>query len=231
MAGPTLDPLFISLDGEFLPFEVALIGTDGEFSFVVPDNDMITDYPERTAALLIEQFEPSEDLQSFVKALSSPANEIEKVLFDLKHQRNITFGDGVQLDLIGELIGEPRNGKDDDDYRQALFLRPNINKSYGEGEILISVLKQLTKATEVLLLESEPKTVSLFYKSTSSVPNNLQESLEAVADAGVKINISYVDDGDVFGFAPEGGLPQQPGVIGFGEVDFPDEGGKFAEVI
>ena len=81
--GPTYDPYFISLDGEDTTFEISLIGTDGEFGFITPDSDMITDYPEKTANLLIEQFEESEKLQSFVKALATEANDVEKMFFDL----------------------------------------------------------------------------------------------------------------------------------------------------
>lgn len=229
----TLNPFSISVDGEFRPFDVVLMGTDGEFTFTPLDSDIITDHDKRAAALLIEQFENSEKLQSFVKALTKQANEVERMFFNLKHERNISNGDGVQLDKIGELVGEPRNGRDDDDYRQALLLRPNINRSYGEGEMLILVLSQLVKASKIILIEQEPKTVNLFFKTTSPIPSNLQESIEAVADAGAKIHLSYIDDGEEFVFATEGGFPDQSNTSGFGETGSGNEleGGKFTEII
>jgi hypothetical protein len=234
MVGPTFDPFLISIDGEdFFNFDVSLISLDGEFGLLVTDSEKILDHDKRTASLLIEEFETSEILQRFVKALAKPANELEAVFFDLKNLTNIGSSVGVQLDLLGELVGEERNNRSDDEYRQAIYTRPNINRSYGEGEILILVLKQLTRANVIKLLEVEHKMVRLFFVTGTPIPVNLKKSMEAVADAGVLIDLSYIDGGDVFAFASEGGFPDDPGTLGFGETGagYEDEGGKFAERI
>ena len=215
----------IPLDG------MGLVATWGYLDFEGGFDPFIPDHPDRAANLLIEQFEHADDLVNLVKPFALPAQELENVLNDLFNYRNIDYATGVVLDLMGEIVGEDRNNRSDEDYRAAIKIRPLINKSHGEPELIILALKQFTKATEVLYLEAHPAGVVLHFKTDFSVPSNIISSIESVALAGVKITITYSNNEPDFAFDGEGGYPPEPNTLGFGEtgVGYEEEGGEIGE--
>ena len=57
---------------------------------------------------LLEQFKSSENLIALIDALIEGQGELETVLDQLLTQRGIDSAIGVQLDIIGEIVGQPR---------------------------------------------------------------------------------------------------------------------------
>lgn len=103
-------------------------------------------------ALLPGQFENSTDLQALVGAIVGETHgvqELENVLWDLYTLRWLPFATGAQLDGLGDILGEPRPSADDEEYRDALYLKVLINVSQGEPERLIEVMQRVSHATNV----------------------------------------------------------------------------------
>ena len=123
--------------------------------------------------------------------------ELEKVFSDLYYLRSLDHAIGVQLDGIGDLVGQPRNGLPDDEYRGAIKFRIFLNKSSGEPETLVALVSFITDADKVRIWEIPNATVQLFTDG-SFIPENIVEATEAVASAGV--NIEYI--GASYGVSP-----------------------------
>ncbi len=68
---------------------------------------------------------------AFISALVRPLQDIEDAAYQLLTERGIYDAIGQQLDDLGEIVKEPRNGLSDDDYRIRLFARVAANNSEG----------------------------------------------------------------------------------------------------
>lgn len=66
------------------------------------------DHIERAHSRLAIQFSESENLKNYIAALLSEANASEQLLCDILEKRSIDTAEGVQLDIIGALVGQSR---------------------------------------------------------------------------------------------------------------------------
>jgi hypothetical protein len=92
----------------------------------------------------------TDDLQAFSDELS---------VFNGKY--NINSSSGHWLDLIGEIVGEKRKGREDNVYRRFLWARIGINTSKGTPENVINVWKLLIDCDDVVFEEFYPGVVNL----------------------------------------------------------------------
>ena len=72
------------------------------------DNLNKLDHEAQAISRLLTQFREAPQLQGYIKALMSEANPIECALIDLLNLRSIDTATGAQLDVIGEIVGQPR---------------------------------------------------------------------------------------------------------------------------
>lgn len=77
--------------------------------------------------------------EKLVATLATPFQSLEAALQQLLTERSIDTAVGAQLDVIGRIVGQPRNGLDDDTYRRYCRARIATNKSNGTIENLITV--------------------------------------------------------------------------------------------
>ena len=89
-------------------------------------------------ALRIEQFKDSPNLQALLISWVSPVQDLEDVLWDIILSRTLA-GVGDQLDNLGALVGEARDGRADEFYRPAISVRILTNQSNGSPEELMRI--------------------------------------------------------------------------------------------
>lgn len=77
--------------------------------------------------------------EKLVATLATPFQSIENTLQQLLTERSIDTAVGAQLDIIGKIVGQPRNGLDDETYRRYCRTRVAVNNSNGVIENLITV--------------------------------------------------------------------------------------------
>ena len=173
------------------------------------------------------------DLQNYIKIMIDQLQNCEDELQKFDNVRDLKTITGTLLDFAGEIVGEPRNGREDEDYRIAIQYRILLNGSNGEPETVIQALRIFTGATEIFYLELYPAKILLSFKSNIAPPSNLRDLLEQIAPTGVKLGLSWIPEGEFFDFAGEGGLPPASDGLGFGETGAgnEDEGGQFVEII
>lgn len=72
---------------------------------------MITPIDHQVLAIerLATQFKNATNLIAYINALLEESNELETTFGDLLDKRYIDTAEGVQLDIIGEIVGQPRS--------------------------------------------------------------------------------------------------------------------------
>lgn len=190
---------------------------------------VITNHQAQAIARLLSQYKGKETIEGTVSALVLPIQDIEYALDGMNNLRTLEGAQGVQLDLLGAVVGLARvGGQSDDAYRTAIKAKIQENVSQGEAQALIQTFLLLTGVSQVLLDELYP--CSLMMESVF-VPASVQEAydiitvLDMVAAGGVRVEgfISYDPDA---AFAMDGNLPG----AGFGDATDPTAGGLFAEL-
>lgn len=94
---------------------------------------------------LPQQFKGKPQIEALLKILVKPAQELEDVFWTLAYERTIAkaveLGLDSILDLVGKLVGEPRDGKVNADYARFINARIVARRSSGLTETLIKVSK------------------------------------------------------------------------------------------
>lgn len=153
---------------------------------------MSFDYKSLALSRLASQFAKSPKLRALLAQIVGPLEVIENDADDLRNKRWIDTATGVQLDGLGTIVGEGREGRTDDDYREAIRFRVFVNVSKGTPPDVIYALKNVTKADDVQYAESWPATVFLYsdgYAANKLLPGVIQDLLPAaVSDSDVAVS-------------------------------------------
>ena len=174
----------------------------------------ILNFYERTVALLASQFQESKadgsrtNFQKFLAAMVSECYDINTVQLQLVNQRWLATAVGVQLDLIGVILGLPRpTNMADADYRELLYFQVFINKSTATPEEAIFALKFLTSANKVHYFEVYPAFYQMWTdglpENFSIPPDEIVTAIKSLNPAGVQytpITWYYLTDKG-FGFS------------------------------
>jgi hypothetical protein len=118
--------------------------------------------------------------------------EVENALFDILVQSSIADATGAQLDGLGQILGERRNGREDDVYRQAVAARFFLNKSSGTIEEILQLFRLITDATPYLDEYFPAAFVLRLEDSTIEDPTSLALMLRAVKVAAVRAVLHYL---------------------------------------
>jgi len=79
------------------------------------------------------------NIVKLLRSLVGPAQDVENAFQQLLTGRFVDTAIGEQLDIIGKIVGQPRNGQDDDTYRRFIRAEIRANRSDGVFEDLIAV--------------------------------------------------------------------------------------------
>ena len=145
------------------------------------------DVTERGLSRLISQWKDKVVVQGITKALLDNIQVIEDQNQQVLTERGIYEAVGVQLDVIGLLVGEARQGKDDTEYRAAILNRIAINSSNGTPVKMMEILSLLTESDNVKIWEHP--TASAFLFADRGVTNATAITVEEIAPAGVKATL------------------------------------------
>jgi hypothetical protein len=165
---------------------------------------MAQDYAEKFVANLAGQFDNSPKLRALVSAILNALTDLENEADQLTANRWIDTAEGKQLDGCGYIVGEYRNGRDDEAYRAAIKFRIFVNISEGTPSDLIKGIKFLTAPTDCQYLESYPATAILFTDGYS-VPSDIHDQLQNMAPAAISdvpVCVSYTGKPFRFSKAP-----------------------------
>lgn len=190
--------------------------------------------------LMPGQFKNSTNLDALLAAFvgeTHAVQELENVIFDLYSKRWLWIAEGAQLDGLGDILDEPRESADDEEYRSQLYLKILTNVSQGEPERLIEAANRAASPSAVHLIERPVATAEIYlhgYTETKWIPR-----VERVAAGGVQIIVtgSTTTNPFVFGVDKDGSGTgygsELPYGDGWGETGaaYVDEGGLFTEIL
>ncbi len=188
---------------------------------------LISNHIEQAKDRLREQYKGKPTIEALITAWVGQIQELEQILIDLSTQRSIDTAAGIQLDLIGELLNKPRNGRSDVDYRILLLAKVAQNISRGTPEDVIAVFKILTSSALVQLGDGHKGEIYLLadHALTQSEVNFILQEMLYVDSAAVRIQgVGSFDPDD--SFAMNGTNLAK----GFGSIYDVTKGGKFATI-
>lgn len=145
--------------------------------------------------LNIEQFKNSENFNKILLVAASVFDELNLVFSDIKNLLNIDVNSGKQLDLIGDIVVQSRNGLDDAEYREVLKLKIFKNTSSGFVEDVTYILRIITNATKVVYSDNPPASYTIYTNGTN-LSNDIKKTLDNLSPAGVSL-IVYASYGEV----------------------------------
>jgi hypothetical protein len=151
------------------------------------------DYVTIGQGRLTNQFSDKPLIRGVVNAMLSPLTDVENLADQVQTQRWIDTAIGVQLDGCGYIVGEPRIGRNDDDYRTAILFRIFVNTSNATPEDLIKGLRLLTTPDDIQYIEQYPATAILFTDGPT-IPAGIQPIIQSLAPAAISnvpVMVSY----------------------------------------
>jgi hypothetical protein len=214
--------------------ESASAGTDGgaEATDIIAN----TEHENEGVARLLEQFKNKPRIESIVRALMGQVQDLEDALMTALLERFLADTTiGVQLDGIGQIVGQARSGLSDDDYRVYLRARILINLSDGQPEELITILQTMLSGSDVEIIETFPAELRILLTPeltiSPSIPNSAMQTARAAA---VRLLFEYTLTAitDVFSYGAVGDYPETDADRGFDNGSSPDTtGGYYAGVL
>lgn len=199
--------------------------------------EQINDHVERSLLLLIEQFKNAENLKTFISSFVEQGQSVEDMLIDLWESRWLDNAVGEQLDGLGDIVGQPRNNLEDNDYRVRIKVRIRINISSGLFDDIVDTFGILLNDVDPPISVGEYFPAGLIVNVNEVVdasPSVLANILSEVRAAGIDTQMVYVTSTDgAFQMsssdAPETGSNTQ----GFADLVLsePFGGGELAGVI
>lgn len=189
--------------------------------------NLITNHVELAKDRLREQYKNKPFISALIQSWGDQVQELEQVLYDLSTLRTITDGFGIQLDLIGELLDKPRDGRSDADYKIVLLAKIAQNISRGTSEDVIGVFKILTSSSFVQFGDGYLGETYLLadHALTQTEVNFILREMLFVDSAGVRISaIGSFDPDDSFA------MNGTDLAKGYSSVYDVTKGGKFATI-
>lgn len=153
--------------------------------------------------LLLHQFKRVEgsNLKKLLQMITTQNQEFENALYDVYINNSLDLAVGVNLDAIGEIVGEARTGSDTDStYRARIKLRTVLNRSNGTVENIISAVMVYAITGSALQVTMFSACIFIHFTTTYDI-NPLEMALiQATAPAGVNVALVVNDELDWFEF-------------------------------
>ena len=115
-----------------------------------------TNHVEEAKGNLVAQFKRKVTFEKFIEVYIRQIQELEAVDFQLLEERGVDTSIGWQLDVLGKIVGEPRQGRSDSQYRAATKARIKLNLSNATAEDIIGLIRALAGDVRVLIWEFFP---------------------------------------------------------------------------
>lgn len=158
--------------------------------------------------LFIEQFKGAEAIEGLARSMLAGFNDVEDSLNDLLLKRWLDLAEGIQLDRLGEILGQPRFGRLDEPYRSALYFQIFINTSKADPETVIKATRVLSGGSFLRYWENYPAGYQIF----TDGPNTLDISGAVLLTFPLQLDdggVLETDDGGEFETRTALDVPQE----------------------
>jgi hypothetical protein len=107
----------------------------------------VTAHRNKARNRTIERWKDPEGYAAVRASYADEIQELENALWSVKYSRLIDSAFGKSLEVLGDIVGEGRDGRDDPSYRVRIRARIRVNQSFGTAGDLLAVLALLDPAT------------------------------------------------------------------------------------
>lgn len=120
------------------------------------------------------------NIKKLLRVLIEPLQDIETALQQLI-ARTVDNSTGINLDVFGRIVGQPRGGLLDDDYRRLIRARIVANRSSGEIESLLAVA--------ALVLNDDDAYLHIKYVSNATLVLRVEDVIVSADVAGLMMRM------------------------------------------
>lgn len=111
---------------------------------------------------LIGQFLEKPNIAAVLSAFLDQVQDLENASFEVIENTTLANSEGAQLDGIGKIVGEERQGRSDADYQKALSARILVNISSGTIPELIAIVQAMVGLLiTIMVTEASPAAFDL----------------------------------------------------------------------
>ncbi len=142
---------------------------------------------------LITKFKNRNTVRGFLTPHLEQNTLLDHVAAALERVRSFT-GMGVQLDCLGEILGLPRLGRSDDDYRDALESMPAICRGYGQMEVLIAYTRLFLNSVHMSAFGGNMRVLIDCVDHDQQNYTLFKQRLGHLAAAGVRIDLAINEE-------------------------------------
>jgi hypothetical protein len=193
----------------------------------------ILDRIARTTGGLMAQFENQPNMTAIMASYGVQFQELENMFWDLYLLQTLANSEGEQLDQIGIIVDEPRSGRDDENYRAAIYGRIALNRSHARIEDILDAMTAILDNTYVLReLDDQTFIVTLEDAKPATIDaETFNASLQRIKGGGIHAHFHYsdYDNTDTFTFA-DADVEQTDANQGWGN-DGETAGGYWSDVV
>lgn len=152
----------------------------------------ITDHEQQAHDNLIHYFRNKPRLRAVLGSWAEQIQELETVFWYLLTRRGLSDAEGVWLDTLGDIVGEPRRDRSDAGYRAAIRVRILVNRSNGKLPELITIAgRMLGTGADVQATEHAPASIVVRVNSDPGdvLPEDLARALRQAKAGGVRLDL------------------------------------------
>jgi hypothetical protein len=133
-------------------------------------------------------------IQAFVRALANQIQKLEQTDYDLWFRRMLDNAEDVDLNNLGAIVGEERQGRLDDEYRRYIRARIKVNRSNGKLNQLLGILALLVE-DDATIIATEHYPAAMVIALSDEVADIdpvyvLNAFLKLAKAAGVRIDLN-----------------------------------------
>jgi hypothetical protein len=144
-------------------------------------------------------FLDKENFNKLLKLFLEEIQELEVATLSIADQKNIQTAVGEWLDYIGKIVGQPREGRIDAEYRSALLLKIAANSSDGTPNTIIDITKQFTGAVSSRIIDYFPASFFNVLEIPEGVSTEgFSKLIDQIKPAGVSVTLINNINGDRF---------------------------------
>lgn len=209
------------------------------FSFILPSTPTPTDLGmteetdlgTRAVSYALWQYLEQPRFTAMLRALCDAVQPLESLAFDVRNGFLLTSAVGVQLDILGKIVGETRGELVDGAFRVLIKARILANNCSGQPEQMYAVLALLD--TDSFALREYPPAAYSVEVLGATYPDIYYRILDYMKPAGVALHYVYseYDSLETFMFSETYATSETDADTGFGSTYSASTGGYFAGVL
>ena len=191
-----------------------------------------SDHVAEALGRFTEQFKDKPNLTKLVAGFVERNQGVENIVWEIYNARMLENAEDARLDDIGAIVGQPRDGRADPEYRQWISARIAINRSNGRPDDTLHVLELIIPEYTAEYVEYYPAAYAVRLHGYPGDFDTVFNILREAKPAGVRLFFEYSATAatGLFTYAPGATLVTGDTARGYGDATAPGTGGVYAGV-